>query len=399
MLRIRGGSEAIRQRDWLLIVGLILSPMTGLRIAKVGPAEVLCLIWVLLHAPKARIIINNITSFFLVFLGSMFIGTIWCLAISPREIVYDHWFTWIYLTIISIGMYNGLSKNTIDYNVRIFDLFSRGAAIWYLLLFVYSRVVSTSFLGAPLWYYGYRFTGGATNPHQIAVLMCGLTFCFTRYVFSNKKPVVNALFAIVCLYLELQTASSTGIVALVLAFAVTAFIVTGHTVQNRTTRYIFYVFEAVIIILVAVLGYSFFYRTIYSWILSDSNGLGRINLLHQIGNSFKKSPIFGLGPGVHAFDTFGNVKEYHNTYLEIIATTGLVGMAAFVILTIRTMKNMLVDDFFIPIMIAIYAYGLGGFAMRRLAYWGLFIFIFVLSEQMRKKSDEEIASENALQRN
>ena len=389
----------IEPRDWLLIVGLILSPMTGLRIAKVGPAEVLCLLWSLRYFPQKTISVNIIFRFFCIFLGAMFIGTMWCLIISPQEVVFNHWFTWLYLSLIAIGMYRGLRSNALDYNIRLFDQFSKGAAVWYLFLFFYSKLVRRSFLGAPLWYYGYRFTGGATNPHQIAVLMCGLSFCFIRNFLNRKQPIINGIFAIICIYLEIQTATSTGIAALVLSFAATIYIATGHILAGRKGRFVVYTIETLIIIGAVIIGYRYFYRSIYSWILSDRNGLGRLNLIRQIGTSFKKGPIFGLGPGVHALDMSGNVKEYHNTYLEIIAATGIIGVAAFINLTVHTVKNMMADDLFIPVLIAIYAYGVGGFAMRRLAYWGLFIFILVISEQMNCKANGKTVDETSLQTN
>ena len=31
--------------DYFLIIGIVLAPMTGLRIWKIGPGEVLCLFW------------------------------------------------------------------------------------------------------------------------------------------------------------------------------------------------------------------------------------------------------------------------------------------------------------------------------------------------------------------
>ena len=35
----------IQSIDWILIIGIVLSPMTEFRIWKVGPGEILCLSW------------------------------------------------------------------------------------------------------------------------------------------------------------------------------------------------------------------------------------------------------------------------------------------------------------------------------------------------------------------
>lgn len=375
----------IRIQDWLLIVGLILAPMTAFRIAKIGPAEALCAAWTLFYFPRKKITRNAILSFFIVFLSSMLLGTVWGYIVVPSEVVLGHWFTWIYLAYISLAMYEGLRNNQLEYNENMFELFSRGAAIWYLFLYLYSLFISKTFLGAPLWFYGYRFTGGATNPHQIALLMCGLTFYFLRNVFKGKKMIINAFFASICLYLELQTDASTGIASLSLSAFVLVLILVGHIFKGKRVRNVVYFLEGLIILAVVIIGYRYIYNLLFDWIMSDSNGVGRINLMHQITNSFKKGPIFGLGPGVHAFDLMGNAKEYHSTYLEILASSGIVGMTAFIILTVRSFKKMRIDDLFLPILVAIYVYGFGGYALRRLIYWGFFVFIFVISEQMNER--------------
>ncbi len=383
----------IDKLDWLLIVGLILAPMTGLRILKVGPAEAFCFIWSIFYVFKRRITMNPIVKFFIVFFGSMLLGTVWGIIVTPQEVVLNHWLTWIYLAYISIIMYEALSGNTLEYNVNMFEFFSRGAAIWYLFLYVYSMFISKTFLGAPLWFYGYRFTGGATNPHQIALLMCGLTFYFLRNVFNRNQPVINAVFAAVCLFLELRTEASTGLASLLSSFLVLLFILIGHLFTDRKIRNVVYFLECLGLLFVVALFHTYIYNTLMDWIMSDSNGVGRINLMHQITTSIRKGPIFGLGPGVHAFDLMGNAKEYHSTYLEIIASSGIVGMAGFIILSARTFKKVAADDLFVPILVAIYVYGLGGFAIRRLIYWGFFIFIYVICEQIGKARYEELPYE------
>ena len=73
---IRVHHNKIRTWDWLLILGLTIAPMTGLRIWKIGPAEVLTFIWCLRFFPRGRVSNGALMRFFLVFLGSMAIGTI-----------------------------------------------------------------------------------------------------------------------------------------------------------------------------------------------------------------------------------------------------------------------------------------------------------------------------------
>ena len=157
-------------------------------------------------------------------------------------------------------------------------------------------------------------------------------------------------------------------------------------------------FELIVGGLILIVCYPIIYRYTYNWVASDSNGLGRLYIFSSIKGAFIKSPLFGLGPGMHAKDPLG-LKEFHNTYLEILAATGIVGFLAFISLSIKALKKLTADALLIPILISIYAYGLAGFAMRRLAYWVIFIFIFILSEQSSQITIGDNGNENSLQRN
>ena len=66
---IRVHHNKIRTWDWLLILGLTIAPMTGLRIWKIGPAEVLTFIWCLRFFPRGRVSNGALMRFFLFFFG------------------------------------------------------------------------------------------------------------------------------------------------------------------------------------------------------------------------------------------------------------------------------------------------------------------------------------------
>lgn len=388
----------IKLYDWLLIIGLTLAPMTGFRIWKVGPAEVLCLLWSLRHYPSRYIDTkNDVFRFFVFFLGAMAVGSVWGLIVAPKEVHIVQWATWIYISYFSLALYTGLKKNTTEYNEKIITAVAASSATWYLFLYIFSIYISKTFLGAPLWYGGVRFTGGATNPHQVAVLMCGLTFCFARRVILRKKPVINLIFTFVCIFIVLKTESSTGLAAIVFGCLSIIYVMTVHSSSSVETKALLTVVEAFVIIICSIVFFDDIYNYIMDWIMSDSNGMGRINLINQIGTTISKDPLFGLGPGMHALSTKGNLMEYHNTYTEILATTGLVGFTIFSWFSFRMFRNVLYDDFFLPSIVAIYVYGLGGFAMRRLAYWGIFIIIFVITEKKREQLMETMMNDQLLE--
>ena len=123
--------------------------------------------------------------------------------------------------------------------------------------------------------------------------------------------------------------------------------------------------------LVLIFTYHYILDYLTRWLEDDSNGVGRLEIFSSFGESFMRSPLFGLGPGTHAN---GGSIEFHNTYLEVLVATGVVGFVFFVVYTVRCIKKMWKADWTtIPIIVSLYAYSLAGFAMRRLAYWGVLI--------------------------
>ena len=382
-MRLRFGSrtwdtERIEPRDWILIIGLCLAPMTGLRIWKIGPAEVLCLLWGIKYLSAGRLSKSGITIFFLSFILALSIGSLVGYYIAPNELRLTDLLTWIYLGLISISIYEGLRTKTLSYNEKLFYLFAKTATIWYLFLYIFSRTISRSFLGAPLWYSSARFSGGGTNPHQIAVLLCGLTFVYLRKIIKKEKVGANSLYLIICLFLMIQTASSTGVMAVALGIAIAMYFLVSDLFPGHRTAAL--VVLTLIIILILVVGATSFMSLFIRWIEKDPNGLGRFHIFSSFNRTFSKSPLFGLGPGIHGLDGY---IEFHNTYIEILAASGLVGGLLFLVYSVRLFKTVLRADWkLVPIVVSMYAYGLAGFAMRRLVYWGLIAFVTVISEQL-----------------
>ena len=372
----------IKRWDWLLIIGLVLAPMTGFRVWKVGPAEILCLVWSTKYYSIRKLPVkNDLSKFFVTFLVSMVMGTMCGYIIAPNELVLSQWPTWPYLFVVSYGMFLGIRNNPRDYNEHLLDMICFYSATWYLFLYFYSITISRSFLGAPLWYAGARYTGGATNPHQVAVLMCGIVAWCLRKITLKKQVLRNTACFCIALYVELQTASSSGLAAIVLCILSFLFVIPAGKKMSVSRKIVIYSVEILFLSVVFLVFSEKILSMIYNWIASDANGKGRLNMMSQTGTVFRKSPLFGLGPGIHAFNLSGTQMEFHNTYSEILAATGIVGFSAFVLLTYKTVKYMLRDHLLIPTVVALYAYSVGGFAMRRLAYWGFFIFVYTIAYQ------------------
>jgi O-antigen ligase len=187
---------------------------------------------------------------------------------------------------------------------------------------------------------------------------------------------------VACIYLMLMTASSTGILAIAFGLAVTAYFFIADLFPRR--KFGALVVLTVLIFLVVLIFARLLYRQFMDWVAEDKNGMGRFGIFSSFGESFIRSPLFGLGPGVHGR---GGMIEFHNTYLEILAATGVIGGIVFIVYTFGLFRKTLAADWKLFVVIAsMYAYGLASFAMRRLVFWGFIVFSLVISEQIYKKT-------------
>lgn len=380
----------INNYDYLLIIGFVLAPMTGLRIMKVGPAEVFCLLWCIGYFKRyLRLNMKNfLVRFWLGFLYTIILGALYGIIFYPEELILSQIFTYIFLMIISFGIYVGLKGKELKYIEEMLRKMCVFSSVWYMFLFLYSRVVSGTFLGAPLWYEGRRFTGGGTNPHQIAVLISAVIFISFRLIVKNKDNFKCKVKYIILiwfnLFIGLKTMSSTLIMAIFITGIIGVwFVLINNSQKTKKKKIMVRSMSIILVSMIFIVLFSDILNQIYSWIANDPNGIERLDIFISITESFKKSPIVGLGPGIHGLN--GSI-EYHNSYLEIIAMSGVIGFSIFIIFTKKIFQLISVDYSLILIILPLYLYGLAGFSMRRLVYWIILIIVIVLAEKIKEQT-------------
>lgn len=374
--------------NYILIIAIVLAPMTGLRIWKIGPAEGLLLVWCLLNIRYYKYIKYEDINFrfWLLFLFILTFGTGYAIIFYPIGSNPSGILTYFYLSFVSLGVYTTLIKKSGFEIKQILYKISIYSGLWYMFLYIYSLFISTSILGAPLWYGMQRFSGGGTNPHQIAVFLSVIIF-ISYYGFINVNSlgykVIMLLNISSTVYLGMQTKSSTFILALV--FTTVLLLVTELTnyFKQKNEKFILLTTLLILFLILIIIFFSEIYWLVLDWINSDPNGLGRFHLFYSVSLPFSKSPIFGLGPGTHAA---GGVKELHNTYLEVLAMSGTMGIIVYAVYSYRIFKKLSYDYRLLFIILPLYIYGFAGFAMRRLVYWTTLMIILALS----KRNSEEI---------
>lgn len=373
-------SHDFNWKNWLLVISFILAPMTGLRVAKVGPAEFLCILWIVINLNKKTTYVDRaFLKFWLFFLFFIFLGSIWGQFFYPNESSITGVFSWIYFAFISIfscSILNCMDFFQID---LILKKISIGSTIWYFLMYLYSQFVSNTFLGAPLWYGGKRFSGGGTNPHQVALLL-GIVIIFLLHFMFEEEIIYRKLVMIICaacaFFLLILTESSTGLMAVFCGAIILLFEKIVCIFKND--MHIKFIF-CLIILSFLIIGNQIVYSALMEWISSDGNGLGRLEIFSSFDVAFWKNPIFGLGPGAHGLN---GTMELHNTYLEIIAMSGCCGFLVFLLFTIKLVATIRNNIMSLAVLLCMYIFGLAGFGARRLVYWMVISLLYIYSVKL-----------------
>ena len=112
--------------------------MTGLRISKVGPAELLVLVWILLNMKNiVKLKINNYnTVFWFVFMFLLSVGSGYGIIFYPNQVSITQLITWLYLMIISLGIYQVFKLKKVTYSTNFLKKLVIVTILWYFFFFI-----------------------------------------------------------------------------------------------------------------------------------------------------------------------------------------------------------------------------------------------------------------------
>ena len=369
--------------DWILIIGITLSPMNRLRTWKVGPGELLCILWSLKYIWQLlTVTINNcLLRFWLVFLPVIVVGTAYGQLFFPKETEPGALLTWVYFFFISVSIYTGMSTKSPEQIKKFLVILSTVVTLWYMFLYIYSKNVSRIFLGVNLWYWQVRYSGGGNNPHLLASLIAGVMF-FNVYLLFDKGSVLKKILPLICtvfnLIIALATKSSTLYISLVVTMVSFAVYRILTVIPGKRGKWVALSVMVIITSLFLGLTWTQLYEMIYAAISGDANGMGRLEIFKSIVVTLKKNWVFGLGPGTHGMD--GTI-EYHNTYLEILAMGGVIGLGLFTAFSWRLYKLIRPYRWMLFGVLPLYLYGMGGFTMRRLSSWAILAILIACADR------------------
>jgi len=355
----------------LLILGLLLAPLTSLRVWKIGPGELLLFLWCLLVMIRRRyIVINLITKFWYIFIFLVTIGTLFGNAIiTQRAIEIDEFFTYVFFTLFITSLVTFFDgNNNVQFILkRIYWL----DLIFFTFLFLYGTYVGQSIFGMKLWFAGVRFTGGALNPHQFAytsapMVIAGLYLASEKNSFLNKFLTYASVIPFFVMSTATFSATLTATFAILFFLFIFLSLMNDKNSQRRTKKIIIF---SILIIIIILLSAENLYEIFINFVYSDPNGPGRFELWYASINTWKLSPIVGLGLYGSAGAERGIRSEAHNTYFQLLLNSGIIGLSLYLYFVYKLGKFTIKSKYAFLLVMFFVLYGFGGYSFRRVYMW------------------------------
>jgi hypothetical protein len=397
--------------DWLLIWGLILAPMTALRIYKFGPGEILLIAWmlgVLVENKKSSetrgrlsIKLNSISIYQVANLVFMFVGMMvnFLLYQELKGIgaIFTFFFSHTFMLLFVVQLFRYLETRSVVNINRLLRKLVICGAVSYGILFFYAEYISNSLFGYYLWMgKHYRFRGFSFNPHQIAMITCAGVF-LSLYLLgetsSKKQKILYAIVTGIWFWISLSTKSDTMTLCYVICLAYILFmkfVKIGK--EKKSSGYRDYLILVLFGIMSALIISPVLYGLLSDFISSAGNGLGRLTLWRDAFGQLIEKPLgflVGLGPGGntgHIMPT-GSEAEAHNTYVQLCLNSGVL-ICLFHIYTIVGIikKPYYKNVYLVSAVLFFLLYGIGGNMNRRVLVWFTYAICAILFE---KNSEEE----------
>ena len=197
---------------------------------------------------------------------------------------------------------------------------------------------------------GLRVGSEINNLNAIGMMCVGTCILNIWQMFFEKK-YYHIVFAVICFFVALGSGSRTAIVGLVFAI-VFLFVLKGNSYKKIKS---ILQLAIIIVVLYAILklpAFESFMLRIEQMINGffgkgevDNSSTVRLKMIRVGFESFLENPILGIGIGnshIITAEHFGGWETYlHNNYVELLATTGIVGTIIYYMLFIIPAVKMI----------------------------------------------------------
>lgn len=169
-----------------------------------------------------------------------------------------------------------------------------------------------------------RMIGLSNDPN-----VCALSFIFLFFYFLFKPGLINRFLMSICFICIIATMSRGGLFATVVGLLSIVLIKDFKS----AFKYLFVIlFVAFGLLLIIYLNFDLFQPFIERRISGVQTGAGRFAIWKNSLLAFEQKPLLGFG--IFTFkdvmgDLYGNSRHAHNTYLEVLLETGVIGLLLY----------------------------------------------------------------------
>ncbi|MEY3788480.1 MAG: hypothetical protein RIQ94_108 [Pseudomonadota bacterium] len=206
-----------------------------------------------------------------------------------------------------------------------------------------------------------RGTGGTTDPNSLALMLTFSLPFIVNWLKSSRhtftKVICSALI-ILNIFALSTTYSRSGLLMMVLVLAALFYYYYVRTLSAKSWGFLLVGLTAISIVFFIAIGTNETFSKRFSGIgltNQDRSVERRLSYITVSWESFQNSPLIGQGTGTF-IEIYGKsryalayqhssegLKRYaHNTYLEILVGTGLLGFIAYLLVLLKVSKNFYV---------------------------------------------------------
>lgn len=182
------------------------------------------------------------------------------------------------------------------------------------------------------WFLGYK------NTHILFIIPLVLISISNSYFKFNKLKFRNYFVILMSIISTFLVANSTGLVGLliIILFMVLPKRIQSFKIFNILNYFIVYILSFVSIILLRLQNYFSFF--IVNFLHKDLTFTGRTYIWDSVINEIKNKLIFGHGLLTFQYNT--NVYTTHNSLLDLLYKTGIIGFASYIIIIYKSLKEL-----------------------------------------------------------
>lgn len=384
--------HTIDKSIFILIIGLILTRITQIRILPgFGIGEILIICWIinnLLIYKKNNdynLTLDVFTKFLFSFAACLTVGfgISWIRGINISPIFDILAFSLIIVFVIFLTKY--YQRQSLTSILTIIELNFIIGSIFFGSIYIISLFMPSIF-SINLWYGGTRFSAGANNPHQLVYYVLPQIFMGVFLIIKNNtrkyKNYVFIVLTIINIIIGFETESDTLKVSWLAGILMCILISILYKLNNK----IFKIIMVLFIMAVATLSISIFRdkisTEIYTFFMEKDMGGSRITLWKTGIVAWMDSLLVGLGPGPHSgFNGPHNLFECHNTYIEVLTASGIIGFCLYLNLICKSIKVSLKNPIFIGILFSYLVYQIAGYSLRHIPFWFYIITIYYYNKK------------------